>query len=103
MPALILTPRFTEDAQALWGAANRLDWDVHRLTRWHIPEELRTVPDPVLYLETLLGPTLAEQFGLRLLAPSEDWLPNLPEEYRKRRVYSTTLGTARGLVEPAFI
>jgi hypothetical protein len=103
MPTLILTPRFTEDAQALWRAAGRLGWGVERLTSWRVPEELRSVPDPVVYLEGLFGPTLAEQFGLRLSEPVVDWLPRLPEEYRKRWVYLTTLGQARGIAEPAFV
>jgi hypothetical protein len=103
MPTLILTPRFTEDAQALWRAAGRLGWDVQRLTSWRVPEELRAVAEPVLYLETLFGPTLAEQFGLRLLEPAADWLPRLPAEHRKRRVELSTLGQARRLAEPAFV
>src|SRR5260370_13409732 len=103
MPTLILTPRYTEDAQALWRAAGRLGWDVQRLASWRVPEEVRTVPDPVLYLEALFGPTLADQFGLRLLEPPIDWLPRLPDEYRKRWVYLTTLGQARALSESAFI
>src|SRR5688572_22799200 len=103
MPTLILTPRYTEDAQALWRAAGQLDWPVVRLQRWRVPEELRDVPEPVLYLEALLGPTLAEQFGLRLLEPPKDWLPRLPEEYRRRNVVLSTLGRERSRVEPAFI
>jgi ATP-grasp domain, R2K clade family 2 len=103
MPTLILTPRFTEDAQALWRAATQLGWDVERLASWRVPEELRGVPVPVLYLEGLFGPTLAEQFGLRLLEPADDWLPRLPEPYRKRWVYLTTLCQARSLAEPAFV
>jgi hypothetical protein len=103
MPTLILTPRFTEDAQALWRAAGRLGWEVQRLTNWRVPDELRSVPEPVLYLETLFGPTLAEQFGLRLLEPTADWLPRLPEEYRKRRIDLTTLGEARAVEAPTFV
>lgn len=103
MPTLILTPRFTEDAQALWRAANRLGWDVQRLRSWQVPDELRSIADPVLYLEGLFGQTLAAEFGLRLLEPPLDWLPNLPEEFRKRRVSLSTLGACRGMVEPAFI
>jgi hypothetical protein len=103
MPTLILTPRFTEDAQALWRAASRLGWDIERLTSWRVPEELRAVPKPVLYLEGLFGPTLAEQFGLRLLEPPDDWLPGLPEEYRKRHVSLTSLEAARAVTEPTFI
>src|SRR5262249_2544025 len=60
-------------------------------------------PDPVLYLEGLFGPALAEQLGLRLPEPPVDWLPRLPEKYRKRWVYLTTLGRARTLTESAFI
>jgi ATP-grasp domain, R2K clade family 2 len=43
MPTLILTPRFTDDAQALWRAAIQLGWSVERLTSWRVPEELRAV------------------------------------------------------------
>jgi hypothetical protein len=64
---------------------------------------LRSIPDPVLYLEALFGPTLAEQFGLRLLEPSVDWLPRLPEQFRKRHVSLTSLRAAREIVEPVFI
>ncbi len=103
MPTLILTPRFTADSQALWQAALQLGWDVERLSTWRVPEELCNVPQPVLYLEALFGPSLAERFGLRLLEPPEDWLPRLPEEYRKRRVYLTTLGAARDVAAPAFV
>jgi hypothetical protein len=103
MPTLILTPRFTEDAQALWRAAGRLGWDVQRLASWRVPEEMRSAAEPVLYLEVLFGPTLAEQFGLRLSEPAIDWLPRLPEEYRKRQVRLTTLGQARSITEAAFI
>jgi hypothetical protein len=103
MPTLILTPRFTEDAQALWRAAGQLGWRVERLTSWRVPEGLRAAPDPVLYLEAMFGPTLAEQFGLRLLEPAVDWLPRLPDEYRKRRVGLTTLRAARSLPGPVFI
>ena len=103
MPTLILTPRFTEDAQALWRAAGELGWNVERLTGWRVPESLRSIPDPVLYLEALFGPTLAEQFGLRLLEPPLDWLPRLPIEYRKRWITLTNLQDARSLLEPAFV
>lgn len=103
MPTLILTPRFTEDSQALWRAACKLGWAVERLTTWRVPDELKNVPEPVLYLESLFGPSLAKEFGLRLLEPPTDWLSRLPEEYRKRSVSITTLGAARAIREPSFI
>jgi hypothetical protein len=103
MPTLILTPRYTEDTQALWRAAGELGWSVERLTSWRVPDELRTVPDPVMYLEALVGPTIAQQFGLRLLEPAVDWLPRLPDEFRKRQVSLMPLRVARQLPGPAFI
>ncbi len=103
MPTLILTPRFTEDAQSLWRAANQLGWNVERLKNWRVPEDIRGVPEPVVYLEGLFGPSLAEAFGLRLLEPPVDWLPKLPREYRQREVELSTLGEARKRREPAFI
>lgn len=103
MPTLILSPRHTEDSQRLWRTAGRLGWRVERLASWRIPDDLLTVPEPVLYVEALMAPTLAGPLGLTLAEPSDDWLPTLPEEYRKRSVRLTTLGEARALSEPAFV
>ena len=104
MPTLILTPRFTEDAQALWrAAAAQPGWRVERLTNWRVPDDLRSALDPVLYLESLFGPSLALQFGLQLLEPEVDWLPRLPEVFRKREVAVISLTEARKLTQPHFI
>jgi len=103
MATLILTPRYTEDSQALWRAANRLGWRVERLINWRLPDELKLVPEPVLYVEALMTEMIAEQLGLRLLDAPNDWLPNLPEEYRKRWVYLSTMGKARSMEKTAFI
>ena len=61
------------------------------------------MPEPVLYLEAMFGPTLAKEFNLQLLEPAEDWLPRLPEEFRRRQVQLITLRNARKLTAPAFI
>ncbi len=103
MPTLILTPRYDQDSQALWRAANRLGWRVERLINWRLPDELKLVSEPVLYVEALMTEMIAEQLGLRLLDAPNDWLPNLPEEYRKRWVYLSTLGEARRMEKAAFI
>ena len=103
MPTLILTPRFTDDSQALWRAAIAKGWNVERLSSWRIPAELRSRPDPVLYLEGLFGPTLADQLGLQLVKPPQDWLPSLPESWRKRSVHLSTLGEARSMGKRAFV
>ena len=103
VPTLILTPRYSEDAHALWRAARRLGWQVVRLSTWHIPAHLLTVAEPVVYLEALFGPMLGEQLGLQLAQPALDWLVHLPERYRKREVQLATLSEARALLRPAFI
>lgn len=41
---LVLTPRLTPDAQALWQAAVRMGWEIERLERWDVPERLRNSP-----------------------------------------------------------
>lgn len=101
MPTLILTPRQTGDAQALWRAAIARGWDVERLATWRIPDGPRD--EPFLYAEALFGPTLAEQLGVTLLEAPEDWLPKLPEAYRQRAVTLSTLGEAQRSSQPAFV
>jgi hypothetical protein len=103
MPTLILTPRYSEDSQALWRAATRLGWNVERLVNWRLSDELRQVIEPVLYLEVLMAETIAEQLGVHLLSAPADWLPTLPEEYRKRWIYLSTLGEARASGKTAFM
>ncbi len=103
MPTLIFTPRYTVDSQALWKAAGKIGWRVERLAGWRVPDHLREIPDPIFYGEALFGPVLAEQLGLALISPSEDWLVNLPFEYRSRQISMTTLGLARQNSQPRFV
>lgn len=103
MPTLIFTPRYTEDSQALWKAASTLGWSTERLTSWRVPEHLRALSDPVLYCEALFGPSLADQLGLELLSPAEDWLVRLPFEYKHRHIAMRALGEARSIAESRFI
>jgi hypothetical protein len=103
MPTLILTPRYSEDSQALWWVATHLGWRVERLVNWRLSDDLRQASEPVLYLEALMAEAIAEQLGIHLLNPPNDWLPNLPKEYRKRWVYLSTLGEARQSDKEAFI
>ena len=103
MPTLILTPRQTEDTQSLWKAAARLGWSTERLGGWRIPDHVRSVEEPVLYAEALFGPDFAEQLGLHLLSPPDDWLVELPMEYKSRTIRLTTLGEARSLDRLMFV
>lgn len=103
MPTLIFTPRYTEDSQALWKAAGSMGWQTERLSTWRVPEHLQSVSEPVLYGEALFGPSLAEQLGLVLLSPPEDWLVRLPFEFKHRQISLTTLGAARSNDTPSFV
>lgn len=103
MTTLILTPRFTDDSQALWKAAAQLGWSVERLGSWRVPDHFRSLDDIALYVEALFAQTMADQLGLELLSPPEDWLVRLPFEYKRRDIRLTTLGEARKLETAAFV
>jgi len=103
MPTLVFTPRHTDDSQALWKAAAALGWRTERLASWRVPEHFRALDEPVLYGEALFGPSLAQQLGLRLLNPPEDWLERLPKDYKRRDISLTTLGAARARADAAFV
>lgn len=102
-PTLILSPRHTDDSQALWRAAIARDWGVHRLASWKIDEVAAAAHEPFLYAEALFGPSLAEQLGVELLDPPEDWLCRLPERYSRRHIELSTLGDARARSSAAFV
>ena len=68
-----------------------------------MPDHFRTLDEPVLYGEALFGPSLAEQLGLSLLNPPEDWLVRLPMDYRHRHIELSTLGRAKLLQDEAFV
>ena len=102
MPTLILSPRYSDDSIKLRRAAIALDWDVMRLASWRCPEDFQ--PDePVLFAEPLFNQAVAEQLGLTVLEPPEDFLVRLPGEYVGRRVTLTTAAEARRLPGPAFL
>lgn len=103
MPTLILTPRFTDDAQALWRAATSLGWGVARVNGWRVTDEMKRSPEPVLYVEGLFSQTLAQEFGITLCEPPLDWLVRLPDSFRKRHIELTTLGNARKNPDPLFV
>lgn len=67
------------------------------------PSTLSALPEPVFYGEALFGPTLAEQLGLNLLNPPEDWLVRLPFEFKHRKVTLSSLGEARKSATAAFV
>jgi hypothetical protein len=106
-PTLLLSPRFSEDSNALWRAAVAASWEVIRLHRFEVPEELREGGGArrtlAYYGETLLADAISEDLGLTLLEPSYDFLPSLPERFRKRTITLMQLGEARALSTRSFV
>ncbi|MBX7194849.1 MAG: ATP-grasp domain-containing protein [Sandaracinaceae bacterium] len=105
MRTLVLSPRYTDDSNAMWRAATDRGWDVVRV-RSYRPDAIDPAvakKSPLLYGETLLADALAEPLGLVVVEPSPTWLPSLPEAYRKRQVQLSTLGKARLVRTPQFV
>lgn len=101
MPTLILSPRYSDDSIKLRRAAVALGWDVMRLASCRCPDDFEP-EEPVLYAEPLFNEAVAQQLGLAVVEPSEDFLVRLPSEYVKREVRLTTAAEARSLPGPAF-
>jgi ATP-grasp domain, R2K clade family 2 len=95
---LVLSNRYTIDSQRLWRAATfELGWDVERLINWRLPK--KPLPNPVVYVESLFSPMIAEQLGITLLEVPEDWMVNLPRKFSGREIALTTAGEAKELLK----
>lgn len=102
MPTLILSPRYSDDSIKLRRAAVALNWDVMRLASWRCPDDFE--PDePVLFGEPLFNAAVAEQLGLTVVEPPEDFLVRIPWAYVKREVKLMTFADARTLPGPIFL
>jgi hypothetical protein len=104
MPTLILSNRYTPDSQLLWKAAGDLGWDTERLINWRLPK--KTIPDPIVFVESLFAPMIGEQLGINLTEPPGNWLSELPEKFRKRTVELMTAKLAKEVLlvkKPLFI
>jgi hypothetical protein len=102
MPTLILSPRYSDDSITLRRAAIDLGWDVMRLASWRCPEDFEP-EDPVLHAEPLFNTAVAEQLGLTLIEPPEDFLVRLPRDYVGRDVRLLTAADARTFPGPVFL
>jgi hypothetical protein len=102
MPTLVLSPRYTDDSNALWQAALSESWSVQRLQSHHAPEWLIS-EDVVIYGEALFVRIIAQQLEIALFETPHSWLADLPPEYRLREVRLTTLAEARALQQETFI
>jgi hypothetical protein len=101
-PTLVLSSRYTADAQKLWRAATASGWEVLRLTSWRLPEPAPSLAEPVLYMEGLMAPLVADALAVRTVDPPLDFLPGLPERHRRRDVRLESLAAARAITRVAF-
>ncbi|WP_406698391.1 ATP-grasp domain-containing protein [Singulisphaera sp. Ch08] len=102
MPTLLHSPRYSDDSIKLRRAAIVLGWDVLRLASWRCPEAFEP-EEPVLFAEPLFNTAVAEQLGLAVIEPPEDFLVGLPREYVGREVRLMTAAEARTLAGPMFL
>jgi hypothetical protein len=102
-PVLILSPRYTEDARLVRGAAVEAGWAVERAQGWRVERDVSDGSIWAVYGEPLFGRLIAEQLGARLLEPALDWLTGLEARWTGRVVRAMTMGQARGLEGPWFI
>lgn len=82
MPTPILSPRYSDDSIKLRRAVIALGWNVVRLASWRIPEDFEPEPEePVLFAEPQFNEAVAQQLGLTVVEPPEDFLTRMPQEY----------------------
>jgi hypothetical protein len=103
MPTLILPPPPVLPTGPLAFAAQGQRWQVETLSGPPALDRLRGRSDVALYGHWPVVTHLARMLHLTLLAPTVDWLPRLPEAYRRRWVRLLTADEARQRDEPAFL
>ncbi|MEV6767225.1 ATP-grasp domain-containing protein [Nocardia sp. NPDC051030] len=84
------------------GAAIRAGWSVRRLGGWRAPEDLEGEAVAV-YGEPLFAEVIATQLGQALMDVPDGWLPELPQEHRRRDIRVATLEEARTCATPVFV
>jgi hypothetical protein len=83
MPVLVLSRRYSDDANAMCRAAVTAGGDIVGATSYGVPAELEGRSDVVFYAETLVADALLE--------PGVRWLAELPERHVRRSVRARTL------------
>ncbi len=87
VPTILLSQRFSQDSQAIWQAAVKAHWGVHRCLRFRLPDPAPEVM--CAFGEMTFCDIMAERAELGLLEPPDGWLPSLPEHFLKREVVLT--------------
>jgi len=85
MDFLILSPRQSEDTQALWRAALQAGWHIERAVGWE-PPVIPAGSKIAIYGEPILSRRLAEAYHHVLMEPAADWLIQLEFTWKKRAI-----------------
>ncbi|WOX23830.1 ATP-grasp domain-containing protein [Streptomyces solicathayae] len=100
---LAVTPHAGPTRDLLAAAARRRGMDIVELVAPGTAVALRDRPGGHFYGGPGLGAAVADDLGVALLEPTDDWLPGLGREFTRRTIHATTLGEARGLEGPVFV
>jgi hypothetical protein len=103
MPTLLLPPPPILPSAEIAFAARGQRWQVETLSGPPALDRLRDRADVAPYGDWPVVTHLANLLHLALLAPTVDWLPRLPEAYRRRPVRLLPAGEARRLAEPILL
>jgi hypothetical protein len=95
MTLLVVYSRFSKDSQILRKSAQQLGWETLRLDGLELPDWVDESEPEVAIFATIPGAiAIAEKFSRTLLGCDADWLPNLPQQFRKREIERATLADA---------
>jgi hypothetical protein len=100
---LLLPPRPDSTAELLAAAARRRGMAVEHCSDGSLPARLRGCEGGHLYGGPVFAAAVGADLDLALLEPADDWLPRLPEEFRRRDIALTSLGEARWSRTPMFV
>lgn len=103
MPILLLPPPPILRTAELELAARQLGWQVEKPVSGIPPHSLTGRDDLAIYGDWRVVTTWANALQQAMLGPTVAWLPQLPEQYRSRRVDLMTWQQALELTKPAFV
>lgn len=110
MPTLILSSRYTTESKILRKAAEASQWRAFRLEddrvpAWYEKEENERGGDlrHAIYCTVPTAFRVANRLDAMLLGCSSEWLVDLPEEFRLRKVELGSLKDAQSIKAPRFI
>ncbi|PQA97150.1 hypothetical protein B0A69_03675 [Chryseobacterium shigense] len=83
---IALSPMYTEDSNNLKKASIHSPYELNRFNaKWNVPEEFR-VDVIAVYGEDIYAEIVADQCGLTLMKPDDNWLSLISEDFTKRKI-----------------